>query len=364
VTTNSSGQWSQSGFEEGTPYQLTPSSANYTFTPASQNFSYDSMQPEVINLQAGGGSQTATISVTAPPSGANWQTGSTQAVSWTYTGNPGSTVELLLLQGGNASSAIASSVSIGSDGAGSYSWAIPSNQAAGSNYQVQVASTSTASCSSTSSNFTISAPAPSQAAISVTAPPSGANWQASTTQTISWTYTGSPGSTVNINLLSGGSIISAIASSVSIGSDGAGSYSWAIPSNQAAGSNYQVQVASTSTASCSSTSSNFTISAPAPSQAAISVIYPRSGLSFPKGQYYLVYWEYTGNPGPAVRIDLLQGGSLYQTIVPSTSAGRNGYGHCYWYISNSQKNGYNFQIRITSTSNPAITGTSGTFTIG
>ena len=56
VTTNSNGQWSQSGFEEGTPYQLTPSSANYTFTPASQNFSYDSMQPEVINLQAGGGS--------------------------------------------------------------------------------------------------------------------------------------------------------------------------------------------------------------------------------------------------------------------------------------------------------------------
>jgi hypothetical protein len=62
VTTDSNGHWSQSGFEEGTPYQLTPSSANYTFTPASQNFSYGSMQPEVINIQAGGGSQTTTIS--------------------------------------------------------------------------------------------------------------------------------------------------------------------------------------------------------------------------------------------------------------------------------------------------------------
>jgi hypothetical protein len=61
VATDSNGHWSQSGFEEGTPYQLTPSSANYTFTPANQKFSYDSMQSEVINLQAGGGSQTTTL---------------------------------------------------------------------------------------------------------------------------------------------------------------------------------------------------------------------------------------------------------------------------------------------------------------
>ncbi len=261
VTTNSSGQWRQSGFEEGTPYQLTPSSANYTFTPASQNFSYDSMQPEVINLQAGGGSQTTTISVTAPASGTSWQTGSTQTISWTYTGNPGSTVELALLQGGALNSTITSSAPIGSNGAGSYSWAIPASLAAGTNYQVQVTSTSTSSCTGTSNSFTVSAPAP--------APTSS-----------------------------------------------------------------------------------------------ISVTYPKSGVSLSRGQYYLISWKYTGNPGHAVRIDLLKGGSLYQTITSSASIGSNGSGYFSWRISSFQNSGSNFQVRITSTSNPGITSTSGSFSIG
>ncbi|MGD0622596.1 MAG: Ser-Thr-rich GPI-anchored membrane family protein [Thermacetogeniaceae bacterium] len=259
VTTGSSGQWSQSGFEEGTPYQLTPSSANYTFTPANQNFSYDSMQPEVINIQAGGGSQTTTIGVTAPTSGTSWQAGSTQTISWAYTGNPGSTVKLYLLQGGSLNSTIASSVSIGSNGAGSYAWTIPASLAAGSNYQVRVTSTSTTSCTGASNSFTVSAPAPTSS---------------------------------------------------------------------------------------------------------ITVTYPKSGVSLSKGQYYLISWKYTGNPGHAVKIDLLKGGSLYQTITSSASIGSNGSGYYSWHISIFQNSGSNFQVRITSTGNPGITSISGYFSIG
>jgi C1A family cysteine protease len=261
VTTNSSGQWSQSGFEEGTPYQLTPSSANYTFTPASQNFSYDSMQPEVINIQAGSSSQTASISISAPASGTNWQTGSTQTISWTYTGNLGSTVELVLLSSGAPSSTIASSAPSGSNGSGSYSWAIPASLTARSNYQIQVTSTSTASATSTSNSFTIAAPAPAPTA-------------------------------------------------------------------------------------------------------SITVTYPKSGVSLLRGQYYLICWKYTGNLGYAVRIDLLKGGSFYQTIAVSTSASGNGSGYYYWRISNSQTSGSNFQVRIASASNPVVTSASGSFSIG
>ncbi len=259
VTTDSNGHWSQSGFEEGTPYQLTPSSANYTFTPANQNFSYDSMQSEVINLQAGGGSQTTTISIAAPASGTNWQSGSTQTISWTYTGNLGSTVELDLLQGGTLNSTITSSTPIGSNGSGSYSWAIPASLAAGSNYQVRITSTSASSCTGTSNSFTIKAPVPTSS---------------------------------------------------------------------------------------------------------ITVTYPKSGVSLPKGQYCLISWSYTGNPGRAGRIDLLKGGSLYQTITPNTSMGSNGSGYYSWHISSSQSSGSNFQVRITSTGNPGIISTSGSFSIG
>src|SRR5208337_1492680 len=93
------------------------------------------------------------------------------------------------------------------------------------------------------------------------------------------------------------------------------------------------------------------------------ITYPKSGVALPRGQYYLISWIYAGNPGSSVRIDLLNGGSLYQTIATGTSIGSNGYGHYYWYISSSQNGGTNFQVRITSTSNPSITSTSGSFSI-
>jgi hypothetical protein len=367
VTTDSNGKWSQSGFFEGTPYQLTPSKTGYTFTPASQNFSYDSMQPEVIDIQAGSGSQTTGITVTVPAGGENWQTGSTQTISWAYTGNPGSTIKLDLLQGGSLNCTIASSAPIGSNGSGSYTWAIPSSLAAGSNYQIQVSSTSTASCYGVSNSFTISVPAPppTPATISVTAPAGGAKWQAGSTQTISWTYTGSPGSAVKIVLLNKAAVASTISSSTPIGSNGSGSYTWAIPSSLAAGSNYQIQVSSTSTASCYGVSNSFTISAPAPppNKASITITYPRAGTALSKGQYCMITWKYTGNPGYSVRVDLLKGGALYNTIGYAP-IGTNGSGYCSWHVSIWQAGGSNFQVRLTSTGSSSITSTSGYFSIG
>ncbi len=474
VTTDNNGKWSQPGFEEGTPYQLTPDKANYTFSPASQNFSYDSMQPETINIQAGGGSQTSSITVTAPAGGASWQAGSTQQISWKYTGNPGSAVGLVLLNNGAVASTISSSTAIGSNGSGSYSWAIPSGLAAGSAYAIQVTSTNTTSCSATSNSFTISAPAPppSTSSITVTAPAGGASWQAGSTQQISWKYTGNPGSAVGLVLLNNGAVASTISSSTAIGSNGSGSYSWAIPSGLAAGSAYAIQVTSTSTASCSATSNSFTISAPAPppstssitvtapaggaswqagstqqiswkytgnpgsavglvllnngavastissgtaigsngsgsyswaipsglaagsayaiqvtststascsatsnsftisapapppSTSSITVTYPTSGAIWYRGQYNLISWKYTGNPGSTVRIDLLRGGRLYTTIAYETTIGRNGTGNYSWHVSFFQATGSNFQVRLTSNSNPGLTSTSGYFYIG
>ncbi len=238
----------------------------------------------------------------------------------------------------------------------------PASLAAGSDYQIRVASTTVAASTSTSNSFTISAQ-PVSATISVTAPAGGENWQTGSSHTISWNYTGSPG-TVKIDLLKGGSLSSTIIASTSAGSKGSGSYSWLAPASLAAGSDYQIRVASTTVAASTSTSNAFTISnAPSPTST-ITLTYPKGGKHWPKGKYYLISWKYTGNPGNSVKIELLKGGKLYNTITSGTLMGSKGNGYYSWHISIFQASSSDFQVRITSTSAPLITSTSDYFSIG
>jgi hypothetical protein len=59
VTTDANGAWSQSGFEEGTPYQATAGKARESFTPASVSF--DDTQSHVINFTAGASVPVSTL---------------------------------------------------------------------------------------------------------------------------------------------------------------------------------------------------------------------------------------------------------------------------------------------------------------
>ena len=98
---------------------------------------------------------------------------------------------------------------------------------------------------------------------SVTSPNGGETWVAGTPQTIRWSYTGSPGSHVKIELLKGGVLNRTITNSALTGSAGNGSYTWRIPSTQTAGSDYQVRVTSTSNSPYTDTSdSNFVVVIP------------------------------------------------------------------------------------------------------
>ncbi len=100
---------------------------------------------------------------------------------------------------------------------------------------------------------------PSAATITITSPTSAARWRAPSIQTIRWTYTGSPGTQVKIQLLRGGVVVRDIADNISIGSNGTGSYNWSIPFSTTAGSNYQIKVISKSNSAIFGLSSMFTI---------------------------------------------------------------------------------------------------------
>jgi hypothetical protein len=88
--------------------------------------------------------------------------------------------------------------------------------------------------------------APSSPTITVISPNGGETWQRGTSHTITWSYTGSPGSTVNLVLVKAGTDVGTIVSGVSTGSGGTGSYTWPIASSGTTGSDFQIRVQSTS----------------------------------------------------------------------------------------------------------------------
>ena len=286
------------------------------------------------------------ITITSPGGGTSWKAGTKQAITWTYTGEPGPKVKISLLKSGSLVAVLTQNASIGKSGAGSYAWNIKSTLK-GNDYQIQVASTKDSSSSGVSSNFTIEGPT-----ITLVAPGGGENWTSGTKQRISWTYTGSPGN-VKLELLKGGNAYAIIKSSTSAGRNSAGSYVWAIPKALATGA-YQVRVTAIASSECTSTSNGFNIVGP--------TITLNPIQNSTAGSKLAISWSYTGSPGK-VKIELLQGGSPISTIKASTSAGKNNAGSYTWAIPKTQAAGNNYEIRVTAIADSTCGDTSPDFSI-
>ncbi len=98
--------------------------------------------------------------------------------------------------------------------------------------------------------------------ITVISPNGGENWQADSTQTIKWSYTGNPGADVKIELFKPGKVNQIIESKYSIGSKSTGAYNWKIPSNQASGTDNKIVITSTTNSAYKDTSNrDFSIQA-------------------------------------------------------------------------------------------------------
>ena len=148
-----------------------------------------------------------------------------------YNGNIGSYVKIELLKNNSLNRTISSYTSKGSNGSGSYNWAIPSTQTPGSDYRIRVTSYSNSSVKDIGdADFTITPPPPPE--IIVTFPDGSEILEAGTARTIRWNYNGDIGSYVKIELLKNNVLTRTISSYTSKGSNGSGSYNWTIPSTQ------------------------------------------------------------------------------------------------------------------------------------
>jgi C1A family cysteine protease len=169
------------------------------------------------------------ITVTAPAVGANWNVGTTQAITWTKAGALDANVKIELWQNGAKALDIAASTA----NDGSYEWLLPTSLTGGNNYLVRV-TTADAAYSDDSGLFTIST-APS---ITVTSPAAGAVWKRNSLQNILWTKTGSQGLKVRIRLYRNGVQKKVII--LTTPNDGA--FSWKVGGALPTGAGYQILV--------------------------------------------------------------------------------------------------------------------------
>ena len=341
TTTAADGTYSFTGLVNG-GYTVTPSLSGYVFTPGNRPVNIAG-----ANVTGQNFSVSAYLAVTVPNGGENWAAGTTQAIRWTYTGTPGSFVRIELLKGGVLNRTISTGASLGTGGNGSFNWLIPSNQTIGNDYAIRITSATNAAFTDVSNaNFSITGPT-----ITVAVPNGGENWAAGTTQAIRWTYTGTPGSFVRIELLKGGVLNRTISTGASLGTGGNGSFNWLIPSNQTIGNDYAIRITSATNAAFTDVSNaNFSITGPT-----ITVAVPNGGENWAAGTTQAIRWTYTGTPGSFVRIELLKGGVLNRTISTGASVGTGGNGSFNWAIPSNQTAGTDYIIRLTSTTNSAAT---------
>jgi parallel beta-helix repeat protein len=93
-----------------------------------------------------------------------------------------------------------------------------------------------------------------------------------------------------------------------------------------------------------------------PSVPTITVTVPNGGESWARGTSHTITWTSSGLVGSSVKIELLKANSVVQTLSSSTP---NDGSFASWNISTGLVTGTDYRIRVTSSSNAAITDTSG-----
>jgi len=215
----------------------------------------DESRMSVYSDQAG---PPASLLLSHPVGGESWKRGSTQTITWSSSGDAGAQVKILLLSGAITKLTLTRTASLAG---GSFKWSIPADLPKGNQYRIRIISRQYPSLQDTSAQVFSIGMAPAGTRLSVTAPDGGESWKRGSRQNITWGYSGQPGAEVIILLLKAGSVVQTIAAKAPLGADGAGSFSWLIPSSLSSGGDYAIRVRSLAYSDCRDQSARtFTIS--------------------------------------------------------------------------------------------------------
>ena len=258
------------------------------------------------------------VTVISPNGGEDWKAGTTQTIIWTD--NFDENVAIVLFKGGVFQFSLPGGISTPSDG--SFNWTIPFDITGGSDYSIRIASVQNSSVvfDNSDSNFTIIFNG-----IIVTSPNGGEIWEAGTRNTITWTDV--INEAVQIDLYKSNTLYSPISPSTT--SDGA--FSWNIPTQTEAGSDYKIMMKSTINDNIFDISDNsFSIIG-----SEITVISPNGFENWMMGSTQEIIWSSTNVENVKIELSLTEGMS-WETIVDSIS----NIGFYSWVINTSMPSFY------------------------
>jgi hypothetical protein len=187
------------------------------------------------------------LEMISPNGGESWPRGSLQTITWSFQGNPGTQLKILLLKGGLIKQTLSITANLL---AGSFAWKVPGSLPRGNNYTMRIISRQNAALHDVSDQPFSIGMAPPGSRLTLNFPNGGESWQRGSSQTIAWTYSGQPGSTVMVMFQNGENSPRVIAAAAPLGVDGQGSLIWTIPAGQVLGSKYRILIRSVSFKEC------------------------------------------------------------------------------------------------------------------
>jgi hypothetical protein len=282
-----------------------------------------------FTISAGG----ATLQITSPNGGEQWQTGTPHTITW-QTGNTSVTpnVQLLLLENGAETVVIANST----PNDGSQPWTVTQGLTPGAFYRVRIRSTTNAANTDDSdANFTITNVSP--VTITVTAPNGGEPITLGSVFDITWSTSGAALANVRIELYQqAGALVQLIEAST----PNDGSQSWSVSTGLTPASNYVIRISDPSNPS-NFDESNAAFTLQAGSTTELRVVAPNGGEIWPRGTTHNIQWSAVGITG-SIRIDLLKGAA----VTPIASGIAASQGSFSWPISASITPGSDYTVRV------------------
>jgi beta propeller repeat protein len=184
------------------------------------------------------------LTVTSPNGGENWVVGTTQSITWTYSGIWGAdaAVKIELFKGPLVTAPVRTITSSCPLMGGSSSWEIDTELPAGTDYWVKVTSLGSTPVSDSTDGWLSITAAPT---LTVTFPGDGDTWVRGYPATIAWTQAGLEGTNVKIELFKGPLVANPRLIAASVPAE-TGVFQWTVPSDLAGGTDYWVRVQSLS----------------------------------------------------------------------------------------------------------------------
>ena len=284
------------------------------------------------------------INMVSPIGGELWSGGS-QNIVWKYSGNPGSTVRLDLVNNGTFTQTIAASVPIGSNGGGSYSWQIPDSLPFSEFYKVRITSNDNPSITDSSED-----PVWIGKGVRVHFPTVGSVIYDNGSY-ISVEYGWSAYGQIQFDLYKGGEFVQTLVTTQISGCfdfdpgcvwDANSSSLWDFPP----GTDYSIKATPLADPTRAVFSSGtFTIS-----NTSITLTSPNGGEVWQPGTTHAITWTWIGQPiSPGVDVELTLGSSAYPNgfvITPTTPIGSNGSGSYQWSIPSNLPPANNYRVGI------------------